>query len=71
MAQTTKGAAVSIDLTISNVHADDLDETLFDAIIEATEDQSTQEGYDLMRALQEHCRMMADALWYDLQRSNA
>ena len=62
---------MSIDLTISNVHADDLDETLFDAIIEATDEQTTQEGYDLMRALQEHCRMMADALWYDLQRTNA
>lgn len=62
---------MSIELTISDVHAEDLDETLFDAIMEATDEQTTQEGYDLMRAMQEHCRMMADSLWYDLEKRNA
>ena len=59
---------MSIELTITDQHADDLDEQLLDAITDATEDQTTQEGYDFFRAMETRCKMMADALWYDLAR---
>lgn len=62
---------MNIKITINNITSEDLDEELFDAIIDATDEQDTRQAYDLFNALEMRSKMMKDALWHDLNREHS